>query len=155
MSDYLGTTRKLAASDERILALLDELNEVRRQARSCGYKNAEHASRCEQLFDAARKEQKAAQKTLDQLIAMHRAHWQHELQVQLDAAREALAPLVRSWRIAHRAFGATSNCPCWVQDKVFGALLGEVQALVSQETHEIPLDPPKSLALDRADEELW
>lgn len=155
MSDYLSTTQKLAASDERIIALLDELNEVRRQARSCGYKNAEHASRCEQLFDAAMKEQKAAQKTLDQLTAMHRAHWQHELQLQLDAARDALAPLVRSWRIAHRAFGATSNCPSWVQDKVLGALLSEVQVQVSQETHEMPLDPPKSFALDRADDELW
>ena len=154
MRDYLSTTRKLAASDERIIALLDELNEVRRQARSCGYTNSEHAIRCEKLFDVANKEQEAAQKTLDQLTAMHRAHWQHELQFQLDATRDALAPLVRAWRIAHRAFGATGHCPAWVQDNVFGALLSEIQEQVSQETHEMPLDPPKSFAIDRADEEL-
>ncbi len=154
MADYSAIAKKFAASEERLFKLLDELDQVRRDCRAGGYRDHELAARGEALFDQAEQERKAAQKLLDQLAATHKAHWQRELQHQEDAARAALVPLVRAWRIAHRAFGATGHCPSWVQAKVSGAFLGEIEAMVSRETTDMPLDPPKSFALDRADDEL-
>ncbi len=154
MASYLSTAKKFSTSEQRLFALLDELDQVRRECRAGAYRDKELCARGEALFDAADTERQIAQMLFDDLTAQHRAHWERELQRQKDAARAALVPLVRAWRIAHRAFGASGCCPVWVQGQVSGAFLDEIQTQVSQETTEMPLDPPKSFALIRADDEL-
>lgn len=154
MGDYFALAKKLADSEERLFAILDELMEVRRQAKVSGYSNPEHAQRGEKLFDAGVKERNSAQALFDALATKHKTHWQREYERELDAARQALLPLARAWRISHRAFGAIGHFPSWAQGRLQGGLLSEAEAETAGDKHERQLDPPKSFALDRADDEL-
>lgn len=151
---YEHLSEKFAASEERLFALLDELMQLRRDCRTINYRDANMAARGEEVFDAAETERQIAQALFDDLVARHRTYWGQELAQQMQLARKALVPLVRAWRIAHCALGAGSpHCPSWVQAKI-PAMIGEIEAAVSQETSAIPVEPPRSFAIERADDEL-
>ena len=148
------TAKKLAAAEERLFDLLDQYRAKRLACRDGGFQDRDLAQRAEALFDAAEKERKTAQALFDNLTEMHADHWRREYERQMAFAREAIVPLVRAWRIAYRAQGAVGHFPPWVSGQFSGALVAEIIDRTDGDKHEIPLDPPKSFALDRADDEL-
>lgn len=155
MADYHSIAKKLAASEERLFKLLDDLDQVRRDYKAGNYKDQEIATRGEQLFDDARKEQQALQTLQDQITTLHKSHWQREYQREMDAAREALLPLARAWMIAHKALGDRRVCMLWMAAQLNGQLLADLERRVSGETHAIPVEAPRaSFALERAEDEV-
>lgn len=153
MANYFDIAKKLVVSEARLSALLDELREIRRQAKACNYTNPEHAPRCEKVYDDAVKEQGTAQELLGKLTELHKKHWQREYERQLDAAHQALIPLARAWLISHRAFGATGHFPTWLSGRL-GEMTSAAEQAAMHDTHELPFDPPKSFTLELADDEL-
>ena len=145
MADYETTAKKFAASEERLIKLLDELQKVRVDCRASNYQDHNIAARGEKIFDDAEKERIVAQALFDKLVTLHKSHWQREYEKQINLAREALVPLVRAWRIAHRAQGAIGHFPTWVNGKFDGELIAEIIARTEHDEHQIPLDPPGSL----------
>ena len=128
MADYKSISEKLAASEDRLIKLLNDLQKVRMECRACNYQDRDLAARGEKLFDDAEKERKVAQGLFDKLVEMHKAHWRKEYDRQIALAREALVPLVRAWRIAYRAQGAIAHFPAWIEGKFHGELIAEIIA---------------------------
>lgn len=156
MADYASNAKKFGAAEDRLVELLGQLDQARRDVRATNWTDKELAAKCETIAGEAIKQRATASKLFDQLEAQHREHWAREYQRRMAEAREALVPLARAWIIAHRALGepGAGYAPSWINNKIGPMIMEVIEGQVSRETHDLPIDPPRALAFERADDEL-